>query len=366
MHEKVFFVHDLVHHAIPDLVYNGTFVLKGSSIVKGPLISEKVERFTYIAYRLMSEAITLVAADMCFVDHLFKMDGAYQTADARKIFPLFRSLSKNLPKNATDRMLTLMRANMKFCLLGDATYFQENSSNKEKVADYVEKYEKFFLQDFRWTEHNYDDMRKHPDAFHSWWKEVSTWTDQKLLTVQEFIGLLPSNYMECVNQIDSNCDTPNCDTSFCEQACIMIFEKILELYIVPAFTLMNDLLPFSVRYDRMFRKYMMAQCNIFFKFKDVLGEKEIANYVGPISQRMRDKEIITPQQGQSLRFFYLDFLMHLKSLSLLTEDDVETFKEVYPLFEPMILSYDNDEQFNDKKSTTTSKHRAFVYRILNM
>lgn len=341
VHEKVFSVHDLVHHAIPDLVYTG----------KSKVTSEKVARFTYIAYRLMSEAITLVCADMFYVDQIIKTDIRYETVDARKIYPLFQSCEKHLLNmNKTERMTELLRANMRFCLLGDDSWYREHSSNGKAVDNYVEKYEKFFLQDFRWTEHNFDDMSERPNCFSEWWDNVISWcNDPCLLSIDEFIRLLSPSFSSMV------------ENERVKEACDEIFNKILELHVTPAFSYSNPIEHFKHRFDKMFRKYMMAQCNIFFRFKTIISDFEINRYFQPINSRLQKKDLISIEQGQCIREFYLDFLFHLKSLSLLTDDDVETFKEVYPLFEPMILSYDNDKELND----VGQKHRAFVYRILD-
>jgi len=323
LHELVYFIHDMCHQAIPDLVYVG-----GDS---------RVIRFTYIAYRLMSEAVTLVCADMSFVHSLFQSGFNYETVDGRKIYPFFKSMNVDLSK--PGELFNVMRDDMIFCLMGDPSGFEKRNPDPDKLKEFVGKYEKFFIQDFKWTAHNYEDMNSRGETYAKWWASVNSWQrNNKLLTVDDFVGLLGPEFSSIVEK----------DT---RTACKLIFEKILELYIVPAFSQENKLEPIEVRYDNMFRRYMMGQAYIFFRF----GFLDNSRYFEQLDRMMRREGLISPVQGESIRNFYNDYLLHLKSLSLITDDDFVTFKEIYPVFEPMILSYDTD---------LTESHKAFASRIL--
>ena len=323
LHELVYFIHDMCHQAIPDLIYNGNH----SHIV----------RFTYIAYRLMSEAVTLVCADMSFVNSLFESGFNYETVDGRKIYPFFKSMNVNLSK--TNELFNLMRDNMLFCLMVDPSGFEKRNPDPEKLSEFVSKYEKFFIQDFKWTAHNYDDMNSRPDTYNKWWQHVNSWQkNNKLLTINDFINLLGSDFSWFVENDIRN-------------ACNMIFDKILELYVIPAFSVECKLQSFEIRYDNMFRRYMMGQAYIFFRF-DFLDNSK---YLEPLNKIMSQNGLISPNQGEIIRQFYDEYLIHLKQLSLITDDDFITFKEIYPLFEPMILSYDTELK---------ESHKAFALRIL--
>jgi len=81
IHETTYFVHDLNHHILmPDLVFEGT--------------TDPLERRIQIICRMMSEALTLVAADMLFVDTLVRSGASYDF-EKRKIYPLFTSCRKD-------------------------------------------------------------------------------------------------------------------------------------------------------------------------------------------------------------------------------------------------------------------------------
>lgn len=341
IHELVYFVHDMVHHAIPDLAYNGSYT--------DPEL-EAVNRFTYITYRLLSEAVTLVAADMGFTDALLRWGYKYETIDERKIYPMFKSMRKG--ELTPEILFDLMRANMHFCLFGDVSEFEKHNPDPVLLDEFKSKYEKFFLQDFRWTEHNYDDMAKHSDCFEEWWFEVKGWApanqNSNLMTIDNFTSLLGTEYSSLVKSGKSE-NLPI--------ACRMIFEKMLELFIKPAFCNDNELKPYILRHDAAFRRYMMAQANIFFRFRDV--DKGWKDYFWPLWRMMQSKAPIDVEQGQAIRGFYNTYLDHLRSLSLLTDDDVTTYREVFPLFEPMILSYDSLKDID-----VAASHQCFAERIL--
>lgn len=326
IHELVFFIHDMVHQTIPDLIYTGEV--------------DKISRFIYIIYRLMSEAITLVSADMFFVNSLLRSGFEYKTINERKIYPLFESMHLDFDNQET--FFDLLRANMIFCMLGDTTEFEKFQPDPNTLNDFKNKYEKFFIQDFDWTRHNFHDMKSHAQDFEKWWEGVKLWSPQystnssPMVTITDFKQMFPDI-------------EPLIENKQYKDACLVIFDKILTMYVKPAFTDENKLLPFEIRYDRMFRRYMMGQAHIFYQYPD----DSIFQY---INGRMRDPTPISIDEGTTIRNFYNEYLQDLLRLSLITSDDYHTYSEIYPLFEPMILSYDNAPKVD---------HKAFVLRILD-
>ena len=101
IHEITFFVHDLCHFVQPDLIYSGE---------EHPLY-EKV----YIIHRMLSEAITLVLADMLFVETLEK-EGVNYDFSKRKIYPLYQAIKR---KNKAVKLEEILQANIAYCILGE-------------------------------------------------------------------------------------------------------------------------------------------------------------------------------------------------------------------------------------------------------
>jgi hypothetical protein len=104
--ETVFMVHDINHHNVPDLIYDGNNSL--------------AHKHVYAAWRMMSEAITMIMADMLYADSLIKSGVDPKHVDSR-IYPLFQAL--NLPEitaqNKTEIIISLLKANTAYAVMGD-------------------------------------------------------------------------------------------------------------------------------------------------------------------------------------------------------------------------------------------------------
>ena len=82
VHEGTYLFHDVMHQLMPDLLFDGA--------------SSVDHRNLYIAYRMMSEAVSLVLADMVFVRGLTtRPELASYDFGKRRIFPLFREVERN-------------------------------------------------------------------------------------------------------------------------------------------------------------------------------------------------------------------------------------------------------------------------------
>ena len=73
---------------------------------------------------MMSEATTMALADMLLIDALAKSNVEYNF-DKRRIYPLFRDLHLDLSDADTriDNLKRVIRANYKYCLLGDDSVY---------------------------------------------------------------------------------------------------------------------------------------------------------------------------------------------------------------------------------------------------
>ena len=141
-------------------------------------------RRLYIIYRMLSEAITLVFADMLFVEAL-RRGGLQYDWTKRKIWPLFRDCGLDPfpetaePQRTLSVFRTLLEANVAYCLLGDDTKYRELMSNHlgtpvaevpPALQDFKDKYMPFFVEDFRWTSQNYACMAEKASEMSRWWQ----------------------------------------------------------------------------------------------------------------------------------------------------------------------------------------------------
>ena len=116
IHEITFFAHDLGHFVLPDLIYSGE---------DHPLYDR-----VYMIYRMLSEALTLVIADMLFIDALAK-DGVNYDYSKRKIYPLYQAIKKNHPDIGVEDVFV---ANSQYCLLGDDTAYKDLIAREDQGA----------------------------------------------------------------------------------------------------------------------------------------------------------------------------------------------------------------------------------------
>lgn len=142
VHEATYMFHDLMHFAFPDLLFDGR--------------SGAAERSVYVVHRMMSEAFTLVLADMVFVDALARTGLAYDFSP-RRIHPLFASLGLD-PGGDPAHLRRLLRANVRFCLAGDASEYRALGADPAAFEAFRGKYEQFFVADYRWTHQNFASM----------------------------------------------------------------------------------------------------------------------------------------------------------------------------------------------------------------
>src|SRR5262249_16236090 len=149
---------------LPDLIYTGQ--------------TDDLSRRIYIIARMMSEAITLVLADMLFVDSLASSGHEYDWGK-RRIYPLFLDLGIDLTPGPglLPNLETLLRANGRYCLRGDDGGYREllaaRAAGTENLERFKEKYMPFFVEDFRWTVRNWTNFAARADFFRRWWSAVS-------------------------------------------------------------------------------------------------------------------------------------------------------------------------------------------------
>lgn len=155
IHEIIFAAHDIGHMCIPDLIVSGSLT--------------DHEKKVYIAYRMMSEAITLVFADMFFVDTLVRNGLEYDFTKGR-IYPLFKELGLSLDAlNLLENSKKILHANVRYCLRGDdseyASLISSNSGNQQSLGEFKDRYVPFFVEDFRWTAQNIERMSEQAGSF---------------------------------------------------------------------------------------------------------------------------------------------------------------------------------------------------------
>lgn len=314
VHEIAFFLHDTCHFAIPDLVFTG--------------VDSEMQMKIYVIWRMMSEALTLIMADMLAIDWIARLPG-YGDYDfaKRAIYPLFLALGLSL--NFADRatfmanLRAILHANFRYCLFGDDGPYREMlaraGSSTEALDRFKAKYEVFFVGDYEWTIANYRNMAEHADVIRHWYASVR--------------GLCPLRTISDVEaEVGEAADLPQA-----------VFDYIFERLIVPAFeTTEADPVPHTVA--RAFAKYMAGQMVIFSKFAFVSYARKFADSVKDGVRSLFDLDEDTPLSDvlaiiDNVRANYEAFLARLAADSFITQDDLKTFKETCPLFDAKYLTF---------------------------
>lgn len=313
IHELTFMFHDLMHFIYPDLIVTD--------------LSESSKR-KYIISRMMSEAITIVLADMFFVSLLSKNNVEYDFSK-RKIFPLFDNLKFPFEINGDNfkEMKGFLWEHVVFALLGDEALLRLAIKNQKVFDDYKEKYQPFFKEDYIWTEKNYQNMLGNVDANKIWYDEIKSRStfNVDLKSAEEYLS---GEFKQCRN--------------LTEEVRVVFEDMMKKLKSYGCY----QVYPTSSPKLNAFRSYMLGQINIFYKydphyndiFKDAIYN-ELNNANGK-----SDDEIIS-----EVREIYELYLSKLVEDKLITNYRKDQYKNIYPMFSPFYVFYDrnNDQTFND-------------------
>jgi inosine/xanthosine triphosphate pyrophosphatase family protein len=309
IHELTFTVHDFFHFLIPDLVFTGE--------------TDTLSKNVYIITRMLSEAITIVLADMIFIETLRKSDIEYDWAK-RKIWPLYNSINKNIHEMSTENQQEFLRkviiANVKYCLLGDSSDYRIY----ESFQDFHDKYTPFFVEDYKWTNNNWDNLSNNKHHFDNWWTEIKPIRDHfkfgRLESIQEYIY---RNNLK--NDLEMN------DLVF------IILNDLLTNSIFPVLKTEMEIKPKLEIANCAFGRWIIGQFLIFNKF---IFLPESKFYQQKIKKFILIKDKLSFQEIQNVRGLYEQYLDILFEKGLISGDDKITFSEFFPIFKPSFANYD--------------------------
>ncbi len=316
VHEATFMFHDLMHFAFPDLLFDGQI--------------SAAHRAVYIAHRMMSEAFTLVLADMVFIETLAQRGVDYDF-DKRRIHPLLRSLSRELldalSRNEPEALATLLHANTRYCLLGDEAPYLSLGADRGALDRFRAKYEQFFIADYEWTANNFASMAaRMGDKAQAWMTLVSP-----VIRKLPFQMTTVSEALRSLTEAGVNPAEPEA-----------LVEGLFERYRERLWSLLQgargtgEELRAQCR-THGFKRYAIGQSAAFVTF-DFLPES--AHYSERLLRALETQTTLTLEDVQKYRGFMDQFFDILCDRKLLSDDDRDTYKEVYPFFSPCYVAYD--------------------------
>jgi hypothetical protein len=328
IHELTFMIHDFGHFLLPDLVFSGR-------------VSEAGRR-VYIAYRMISEAVTLVLADMIFVEAL-RRDGVEYDWTRRHAHPLLAATKLELGEQGLANIRELLAANVRYCLCGDDGRWRElldrAGSDDTALLDYQQKYAPYFVEDLRWTANNWVTMAERADELARWWQDTAplrALAELGLETVDEFTDAIGGGDGALPEFVDR------------------VFDRIFTTRIAPA--LRGEVAPASAaeRRERAFLRYMVGQFGVFARFEADAPDAALV--------RDRLTRFIVDHRGRldldaigRARAFYERFVDGLAERHLATLDDASTWREVFALVEPYYVFYDGPSDAYEPLADATAR-----------
>ena len=327
IHELTYQFHDFSHFNIPDLVYTGN--------------NTDIGKLVYIGYRLMSESITLVMADMIFVNSIFESGNKYETVEGRKIYKILSEILKNRELDE-ELLYNILKGSYEFTFYSDCSRWESMMDDKSSIVEFSEKYKNFFMADFFWTSNNYNYMKKTPEIYNNWWNNISPLRsfgkNLELQSVDEFIEEM--NYNNINNQLNSSLKRKILDDTF-----ELIYSKYIKRIYISKFELYTE----DDQFKNRFLRYMFGQSLIFFSHPDQYNTFSVIK---------SSLEKINLPIAKNIRKLYNFHLKQLELSNIITRDDFDVYSEIYPIFELNFVSYNN----NDYMIT----HKDFVNNILGL
>jgi len=343
-HEITYQFHDITHLNIPDLVFDG--------------IDSELNKIVYIGYRLMSECITLVFADMIFVLSMIKNGMVYETMNNRKIFQIMEQILKINPnivdENYEEFIHNMLRGSYEFCFYQDMTIWKSYMGGDFSCLDeYTNKYDKFFMEDFKWTNRNWKYMSEpsRKDIYLNWWNNVKLWIDSgydlRLESVSMFIKK---------NQLDTKYGKENIVNK--KNLLNDIFEIIYNSIIKPL--IISDTINFideSKHLTNAFIRYMIGQACVFFKFYEFHKSLEIFNAIDYEMKKIKENKVVSYEQIDNIKYFYHNYLKSLHDSNFVNSDFVVNSTDIYFVMKINSVNYDIE---------TENELKTFVNDLLNL
>lgn len=346
IHEITFTAHDFGHFLIPDLIYTGN--------------NSSNARRAYIIYRMLSEAVTMCFADMLFVETL-RLSGYEYDWKKRCIHPLFidtgvqpfakdQESSRNHFLNEVKKLLD---ANVTYCLLGDDSAYKAlieanrgadflQGGTCPSLAAFKEKYMPFFVEDFRWTSANFNNMSKRGAEYRKWWELV-----RPIIAAAGLDGMRGGVGLETVDQhLEALGISPHSDDVPSAELVHKVFGRVFDTRLVPVLTQPGGytLAPQATCLKTSFARYLAGQMIVFARYDFVQPDASLFSEK-VISRFVACADTLTVEDVETIRSLYSQFLRVLLQQALITPDDYENWQQICPLFDPVYVFYDESKSF---------------------
>lgn len=284
IHELTFFIHDVLHHLIPDLQISGR---------------SELDKKVYIIERMLGEGVCLVLADMYFIDAL-KQNGVIYDYYKKNIYQGFNALRNN---SLYDNLL----GNVMFCTLGIKDYFKIDEEFKDDLNTYLEWFAPVYISDLKWTLSNVNSKLCRAKSTFDWFKDFENIIPGALSKDKE--TMLSTGYI--IEKLKLTDDMSDEDLT----------KKIFD-YVYDNILMFNGELVYNEDYKK--KRFYGFQAKLAYDYA---------------LDRKRYKEYVENGMYEEFESMYLKDLNELYMKRLITEKEYNIFKEVYPHHTACFISY---------------------------
>ncbi|VEB35933.1 Uncharacterised protein [Legionella sainthelensi] len=326
--ETIFMQHDMLHHLVCDLICDV------------PLPS-KLQFYVYSSWRMLSEACTLVLADMLYADGLIK-SGVERSCVDKRIYPLFECIKKvqNVvdPKQMAKEdkiefIKKLLSANSHYALLGDdsqwkALLTQSDGTIKEEhllcLKAYKDHFGKFFIGDNAWTRANFDNMQKESAPLARWIDSVGR--DQ-----------FKHAHIPLLSEITQEVKEQEINEQDYAEVFKAVFNIVFNTKIKPylehdSIQLENN----EVLQSRAFRRFLIGQVSLIGRYPTPLNLDHISKQ---LFTRIQDQTPFSNQEQDKIRNLLKQYILGLEGLRLMSREEALNAIDCSPVFPPVYISY---------------------------
>lgn len=323
--ETIFMFHDLGHHLIPDLIFDGEDSPEMQNV--------------YTAWRMMSEAMTLVLADMLYADTLVEsFPEAEKNVDSR-IYGLFKGLDIEAvnEENRQKIVTSLLWANTRYAVLGDDSEWRKllKEGQESKLEIYKGHFEKFFVGDHVWTYANYRNMASLKDSYKQW------------------TGLIGDKFLKKANllllsDMANKLKEEGADLSSFEDTVSYVFKEIISQRIFlerPEKT--SSEVGEEERLSCAFCRYMIGQLSFYSRYQDLDG---VALRGQKLREKLEAQEFFSSEIRDEIYKQYVDDVRYVWGLGCITISTATNVSQIHPIFPPVYINYSKQEHKTVKEA----------------
>lgn len=340
--ETIFMTHDILHHLIPDLICDTP--------------PSREHFYVYCIWRMMSEACTLVLADMLYADSLIQLGVECSCVDKR-IYPLFEAIKE--AQNIDASILSvqqkayfirdLLYANVVYALLGSDYEWRKLLSTDEVITPehqqclnrYKDHFGKFFIGDLAWTKANYENMQKSKQPLDQWIAGIgrNNFRAANVPLLSDIYNIL-KNQSICLDDYKALV-SPMFD---------YLFHNRIEPVLLSADTVTFD--HDDLVQSRAFRRYLIGQASIFFRYPIPLNLESLQT---TIFERLQDQSPFSDEEQFRLRMHLKQYILGLEGLGLMSREEALNAIDCFPIFAPVYISYPKMQEIYQTIQNAVSK-----------